>query len=908
MNNKQLTIILFFLLLVSPQANGEYNPQTLKFLDKTVTTIEHSYFDPQRIEPSKMLTGALTQMQRIIPEILVKQPDGGFTNVVVGLAEKKFRTGNISSMNDLKNVLSEILLFAIQNYHGETPPEEIEYAAIDGLLEVLDPHSNFMPPKLYKEFQVGTRGVFGGLGIVISVKDGQLTVVSPIDGTPASRAGIRAGDRILQIDDESTINMSLTDAVNKLRGDVGSKVTIITERQGTPPKKIALTRAIINIDSVKHKLLTEDGKRVGYLKVKSFQSNTDADVKKALKDFKPNGEKLDGLILDLRNNPGGLLNIAVDLANHFIKDGVIVSTIGPHDQIIEKDVADGIGTEENYPIIVLINEGSASASEIVAGALQANNRAVIMGSQSFGKGSVQTVFELGDAAALKITIAQYKPAGTLSIQLAGVSPDIKLTPVTVDKKYMNLVGDVLPSEGDLEQHLQGTTKDSIKNSYKAQISYLQPHEDKKELEEKSVREYSAEPDVEKDFAVTLARRLLAKATLGTRDELISKMAAPLVTAQAEQQTAIVSALKTLNIDWTGHKSSGEPKLSVAYRLRTGNEIIQKVKAGNKIEIVLSATNTGSAPYSRLIAVGQSDMPFLSNIEFPFGYLPPGATRSWSVPVELPDDVTRQNLTSEVTFEEENGKQPKPFALVVPTDEIPTPSFAFSLDIPKSMLGKDFSNNVRVPLTINISNVGKGASSPDTTATISNECGERLFIEKGRTKLGSIPPKTSRQAMFQFRMGADEKTNKKCEIKLIIADLKYDMILVKKIELLAKEGNLRPAVGVKYQPPVIEIGALPLSTDQTSLKIEGVIKDQSAVKDYFIFVGDKKITYVPNVGDKNTMLISTTVPLEPGNNQILIGGRDDEELLSRKFLAIERTSGERKSTKRARASMQMQNGE
>lgn len=883
------------------RASGTTDISSARLFENAVSAIEENYVDPSRIDPSKMLDGALNQIQRVIPEVLIKDRSQGSLTVVVGLALKRFNLGNLNSMSDLSRAMKDILSFIAANYHGDTPAEEIEYAAIDGMLEILDPHSNFLPPKVYKEFQVGTRGKFGGLGIVISIKDGQLAVVAPIEDTPAARAGVKTGDRILQINDESTINMSLTDAVNKLRGDIGSKVSIVTEREGQAPAKITLTRALINIDSVKHAILKEGEKRIGYLKVKSFQANTNEDVSQALKEFHAGGAKLDGLVLDLRNNPGGLLNIAVDLADFFLKEGVIVSTVGARDQVFEKDVAHGPGTEADYPIVVLINEGSASASEIVAGALQANDRAIVMGRRSFGKGSVQTLFELGDNTALKLTIAQYKPAGTLTIQLVGVTPDINLKPVTVDRKAMNLVEDVLPSEFDLEQHLNVKLGRKMQPSMKSMfdIPFLKPKENEKETEEESIKEYTNAPEVEKDFAIVLARKMIAGAGKARRDEMLKSLSDVVESAKTSEEKKIDTALKPWGINWEQAKLTGEPKLTLAYRLKYGGAQIQKAKAGQKIELEFTATNTGTGPYSKLIAVGQSEMPFLANREFPFGRIDSGSSHTWSTPIELPQSLPTQDLVLDVTFEESNGRQPEPLDVIIPVTEIPEPVFGFSIKGSPDLFSKPFAGRGSIPLDIEVTNVGSGGTSKDTQATLSNECGDKMFIEKGRMKLGAMAPGTLRHAQFKFHIVPQTNHTANCELKLVLADIKRLVFLTKKIKLDPISGGIKPEPGIRYEPPTITLSKLPSSTKDTSVKIHGTIKDTDKIRDYFVFVGDKKIAYAPNITDDTSLEFDVTAELEPGPNQITVGARDALDLLGRKVVVVDRTSGERKKEQKPR---------
>lgn len=314
------------------------------------------------------------------------------------------------------------VLSLVQKYYVEpVDSKKLIYGSIKGMLSDLDPHSSFMPPEMFKEMQVETQGSFGGLGIEITIRDGVLTVVSPIEDTPAFKAGVKAGDRILKINDELSKNMTLMEAVRKMRGPKGTKITISIMRQGLSElKEVEIVRDIIKIASVKSKSLA-DG--IGYIRLTQFQERTSADMIKKIDELKKDGP-LKGLVLDLRNDPGGLLNQAVRVSDYFLKSGLIVYTDGRLKNQNMKYYAHDDGTEGDYPIVVLVNGGSASASEIVAGALQDHKRAVIMGTPSFGKGSVQTIIPLDDGAAIRLTTALYYTPNGRSIQAKGIKPDI----------------------------------------------------------------------------------------------------------------------------------------------------------------------------------------------------------------------------------------------------------------------------------------------------------------------------------------------------------------------------------------------------------------------------------------------------------------------------------------------------
>jgi carboxyl-terminal processing protease len=326
--------------------------------------------------------------------------------------------------NTYKNLktFSEVLDMVEKNYVEPVESEKLIQGAINGMIKSLDPHSVFMTADMYKDLEVETRGSFGGLGIEITILKDVLTVVSPIEDTPAYNAGIKAGDQIIKIDDKSTKDITITEAVKKLRGPRDTKVTITIMREGmTKPKDFVITRSIIKIRAVKLKVYEN---QIGYIRIAAFQERTADDVKKAIREITEKANPLTGLVIDLRNNPGGLLNQSIDVSDLFLKSGVIVSTRGRSPSMESKAVAKNDGDEPTCPIVVLVNEGTASAAEIVSGALQDNGRAVILGAQTFGKGSVQTVIPMEGGAALKLTTAKYYTPKGRSIQAEGITPDI----------------------------------------------------------------------------------------------------------------------------------------------------------------------------------------------------------------------------------------------------------------------------------------------------------------------------------------------------------------------------------------------------------------------------------------------------------------------------------------------------
>ena len=373
-----------------------------------------------------------------------------------------YSNSNVSALDKgiYKNIktFNEVFDVVRKNYVDEVETEVLIHGAINGMIKTLDPHSEFMTADMYKELEVETEGRFAGIGIEITLLNGILTVVSPIEDSPAYNAGVKSGDQIIKIDGESTKDISITEVVKKLRGTKDTKV-MITIMQGNmaKPKDIVLTRAIIQIKSIKVKTFEDN---IGYIRIASFQERTSDDLRKAIKEVTDKLNRMKGLVLDLRNDPGGLLIQAIEVSDMFLKSGVIVSTRGRVKDMESTVNAKDDGNKITCPIVVLVNEGTASAAEIVAGALQDNGRALIIGTQTFGKASVQTVIPMEDGSALKLTTARYYTPKGRSIQAEGIKPDIVVKYIRRTAESDN--GDERIEEKDLKGHIMPSKEDGTK--------------------------------------------------------------------------------------------------------------------------------------------------------------------------------------------------------------------------------------------------------------------------------------------------------------------------------------------------------------------------------------------------------------------------------------------------------------
>jgi carboxyl-terminal processing protease len=410
-----------------------------------------------------LLTGIYMLRQKNLLILFFGVVLGVLVSIGGGVLAEKGNHGDVNSIpfEGLKT-FSEVYGRIRQDYVEPVTDNKLLEDAIRGMLAGLDPHSAYLDQEQYNELKVGTTGQFGGLGIEVGMENGFVKVISPIDDTPAQKAGIKAGDLIIRLDDKPVKGMSLNDAVKTMRGEPGSEIVLTIVREGAEqPLKIKIIRDVIKVKSVKSRILEEG---YGYIRITSFQSKTGDNVNEAISELKKNGD-LKGLVLDLRNNPGGVLNAAVAVSDAFLEDGLIVYTDGRVEDAKMRFSATPNDILNGAPIIVLINAGSASASEIVAGALQDHKRAIIMGEKTFGKGSVQTILPTSNGGAVKLTTARYYTPSGRSIQAEGISPDVPISKVKLEAAAQSEFSPL--KEADLVNHLENgkavPKKDELKS-------------------------------------------------------------------------------------------------------------------------------------------------------------------------------------------------------------------------------------------------------------------------------------------------------------------------------------------------------------------------------------------------------------------------------------------------------------
>ncbi|MBN2193800.1 MAG: PDZ domain-containing protein [Polyangiaceae bacterium] len=798
------------------RAMTPYEPTRLSAVMPTLETISKQYVTPGRVDPRQMFLSALNQVQLEVAQVIILHDENSpRVKVRVYDAEREFRVDNVQGPWDVAARLREVFAF-LQEQLRDTDVDlrELEYAACNGMLRTLDPHSVFMSPEEYREMNLSTSGHFGGLGIVISIRDQALTVMRPMPETPAGRAGLKRLDRITKINNESTLNMPLDDAVGRLRGQPGTKVTVWVHRDGQGgwqgSRPFELTREVIRIHSVDSRPL---GGGVGYARIKQFQASTDDELGDALAKLAER-EPLRGLVLDLRENPGGLLEQAAKVADRFLDHGVIVATVG-HSEGRDEKQATRRGTEASYPIVVLVNGSSASASEIVAGALKNLDRAVVVGQRTFGKGTVQLVFPqvTPDGAALKLTIAEYLTPGDFSIQGVGVTPDVELDPMTADPLEMDLYRSDRFGERDLSQSLDTAARRSREVPY-FKLRYNLPEPARLAIIERGGD--IEEDEFELDFPVRFARDLVEKLPRTPRPAQLQQAKATLEKVQDGELGAIASDLARLGVDWTAPPKNAPPgpRASEYDVVAKTDRIGNSVTAGEAMSLEVAVTNRGQEPIYQLRAVTKSDGGYYNEKELIFGKVMPGQTltaraplgwceiegrkpgSSTPVPQEakrvcrIPKNaVTRQDVVT-VRFFAEGGEAPRETSLRPTVQSLPRPVFAYTYQIVDSRTANGDGQVARgegVTIYLTLKNVGTGRSY-ETQANLRNLTGDGLLLHNGRFDVSGLQPGEQREVAFTFDvLPALQESVAKVEVS--VADRDLDVLAHEKLDIPVTRNGL-----------------------------------------------------------------------------------------------------------------------
>ncbi|HVZ85874.1 MAG TPA: MXAN_5808 family serine peptidase [Polyangia bacterium] len=806
-------------------AGNKYDLSQLPIFSKTQFYVRENYFDKNRLDPKRMLVGALDFVQRDVPEIIIDrwpEHDPKQVTVKVNGQQRTFSIERVDAPWSLRATLQDIFRFVQPNLQPVPEKEEarrlveIEMAATNGMLYTLDPHSVLLDVETYKDMRTQTQGKFGGLGIVIEMdKKNRITVKRPMPDTPAIRVGMKAKDHIVRINNESTVNMTLTEAVDRLRGDVDTSVDVYIERDGVPGvKKFAITRAFIrppSIDPPPRVLAVPAGPgqpaiKVGYFHMQHFSANSAGDLADALALFER--EHVKGIIMDLRGDPGGLYEQAQKVSDAFIKSGTLVSMVGVGGAQRKDETATDSGHEPTVPLAVLVNQNSASASEIVAGAMKNLDRGVVIGEETFGKGSVQVLFDIpspisfgdgpdDDKLGLKLTTAQYLTPGDISIQGVGVVPDIETDALLVQKDGERSWIRLQPSshkrrEADYEWHLEHP---SARHGQKPDetVSYLfQPKANEKvrsqdddDLDDDADDQGDDDDQSQKtDFLMEFARDFLAQAKTSKRHDLVVQSRAFLDKVRAAEDKKVSQALEKLGVDWTaGPATAPEPELELELASTSGDA---KIDAGTVAHLKGTVKNVGRTPAYRVRAVFDSDNPLFDENEMVFGRIAPGESKSYELSVKVPTSTFTRTDEIKATLYSQRGITKAGAAdLLVNIQGKQRPMFAYSYQTIDDQKGANHDGLVQrgeqVRTLVTVKNIGQGRAM-HTEAVLRNGTGqEGILISAGRFEAKDLGPGETKTFSFVYDVGTDYKGDD-YQLELAVGDTTLGESVTDKIKV------------------------------------------------------------------------------------------------------------------------------
>lgn len=822
----------------APSSEAVSEAPPLEIIDLALAHIAKDYVDPSRVKPQAMFVAALDGMQRDIAEVMTSQPDAVHVAVQVNAKVQTFATDDVTTLLALEHRLAEIFAFARANLDPGRDFAKLEYAALNGMLDSLDPHSSLLSPDEAREMDEGIDGKFGGLGIGIRAKDHYIEVERLVDGnTPARRAGLQLDDRIMVIDGESTENIDLDAAMQKLRGDPGTTVALTISRKGVA-KSYQIKRAIVIVPGTQHRLLAN---HVGYVRVLQFQHDVALEVAGALAELRTQGAT--SWVLDLRDNPGGLLNESIALVDLFVDRGTITTTVGA--SLHDESDATPDRNDEHGGLIVLVNGSTASAAEVTAGALAKLARATILGQRSFGKGSVQVLFDNPDHSKLKLTIAQYLVGKDTSVQGVGITPDIELDPALVpatlatEKDVLRLSSPTLPREADYQSKL--TSEHAVTGTARSAISYL----------------FEAPPGTGgffEDGEIRIARDLAPV----PRAQLLDGRAKELAVTREREQTKVAAAMKKLSIDWTGEPAKTS-ELSATFTVDKPKAI-----AGEVITITGQVTNHGTATVSQIHARATSDDENLDGTELAFGAIAPNASKQAVAYIKLPAAADSRTEMMTWTLGGTVLAMPK-----FHVEALGHPQFAFT-----------YTLGDKANLAVHITNTGKGKAPAAAVLASSKEAS----IKASRQELGVLEPGASKEVTFQI-------TPKKSPY-VVDVGVGDEQLL----ELTGQKLHFPTTPSGVVSPPVVDLDTTTLDTNGDHWTLAGRARDDRHVRDAFVLVtnqaakiADKKVLYLSNDkgADRTVLNLAGAIPLWPGTNKIEIVVREDDQVRTIRTVWVQR---------------------
>ncbi len=914
----------------------EKEPYSPELFQRLALSLDHFYLDRDRIQPQALMRKALSALENAVDEIYVdnSEPEKPYVSVHLNSKVQVYRVSTIDSLRDAVSMLESLFTFIQSNYQGEMGFGDIQYAVANGFLSGLDPHTMVFSPKAFSDFSVHIEGEIYGVGMYVGTRDGKLTVIEVLKETPAALAKFKKGDVIVKIGDESTINMSVQEAVDKIRGPLKSEVVLTVKRQSAEdPKKldtlsIPVTRDKVVIKSVESKLITDWegpglGKAdsgVGYVTVRNFDKNTTPSLRTNLARLEEeNGSPLAGLILDLRGNSGGLLTQAVEMSDLFLSGGDIVVQAA-RGEYQHRQQAKNQGIEPRYPIVVLGDQASASGAEIVIGALQKNDRAVVLGTRTFGKGSVQQLHSLPGGAQLKITVSEYLIPGDVSIQENGVVPDILAQRVILTDESGREEFDLFAEENgmtekDYKLHIVSRYAKEEKPAYTLKYLY-----EPIEYDPDNDRFVSGDLKPTEDKLVVTALSLLASMSKdGDRSQLLEKRRDDIVSLENELFKEIEERLGEMGIDWSQAPSGSAPaSQDVVVELST--KVVQEPSGDeedpipvNKLLVTARLTNKGDATLYRVKGMSKSDYFLYKDREFLFGKVAPGETVERELKVRLPYFPHARDDLLAVEISGVDGKVFAETSTSVRLEETGRPAFSYAAtvldaaDAPIESLAPGMSAKVRVKVT----NTGQ-APAHKGVVILRNRTGRQVFLEPpGRIEFEELGPGAEAEAEFRFQVRSGDPV-KHYTFEMGVVDSYSGASLERELRILHQDeaqqlaGIHSPDTvrnGVTFEAPRItatltgdsDTGVL--VTDAERVTLDARIHSPTEVPFKYWVVHNvsesptefpDKILFADSRGRTDSNLI-TSVQLNEGMNLFTVIAMDKNGLAARRNLVVRRTA-------------------
>ena len=901
-------LILFTFVLascsLSGSSQGEYlvssnaAPET-PLLAEVLMHLQLDYVHPEKLDPEKLLQGALTELERMVPEVWVvaklrnksKEPR---LEIRVEKETSVLPVSELHGLYDLHIALQKLTKHLLQTKIQLTQLK-IEQLFARGILNRLDSYSVLLPIDIYQEFNINIGGQFAGVGLVVGTREGQLTVIAPMDGSPAALAGMKPLDRIVAVDDEKTEHLTLDEILHRLRGEIGTPVTLSVLRKGhTKTLTFELLREEIQLESVETFDLESDIQTVRYVRIKNFQKDTSHELKNKLGDL----NKIDGLILDLRNNPGGLLEEAIRVSDLFLQGKQrIVSTKGPSVSTIHdaKQLFAG-GHLQSIPLVVLINRGSASASEIVTAALKQNERAIVIGEQSFGKGTVQTLWDLKDGSGLKLTIGEYLTPSGHSIHNIGVMPSLRLIPVSVPESKGNQSGDADQQQTIAQERfrlLPEVEVDSTVNySDILQLRYLSSHTsvlDDAEIIEKDVI-------IEKlnaDIFVKIAKHVLQKWNPQNINSTLQKIALEFEQQEAEK---IAKALTLHGIDWSlipDQKTPIPETLKLTWLAEEVSEDLVRLK--------VQLRNLGDISGQRLIVVTKAGNVLLDGLEFPIGKLPTDEVKSRTLNVKFSAGMMEETEPLELELFDHNLKKLKSVRLQLNFSPKRISSFKLKMRIfdngkfgSRGNADGKVQSGETIALAFELENKGQ-KTVPELLLKIRGTDGV-FRINRGKIMLKNLDPLKKQKDYFLFKTLTNSKTLGKISMEMV--DTKSGSPKIVHLwnleNALPQQTVVTPEFnGLKWQD--LDGNLVKGETELQSLILSGNLSNATDVRDVFVYLNDEKVFYSANFDKLEESTVqhditeefqfTTVLELVPGKNLISVFSRNRSGFTSERRLRI-----------------------